>query len=367
MNILWFANNLLRKCLAIPRAKKHFIEMSNVIIFFWLFPFTLFAKSEPPNWIPKDAVEIKNAKKLLVSEGVAPEELKLGDLETGKTYFVRVHFVSMLDRPFKIVDIRSSCGCLVGAMKDVSVGARGNGEFIAMIRPEFTDTMYAKSLVVSTDVEVSFQVLLSARFKSSFVLEPSQSILNPDSERLEVKLKCVGNGKYKGISVQSKTGFTKVADCKKESGGESWIVTLHTARELFAAVNASRELVEALKVYDDETGKAICEVTLKLESGMKMLFKPSVIRMESRDQKWLSNALIFGSLEMTDTRPVLELRVSESKIVIPVSILSKEKNLCRCRIEMDSVKDLAGKSASGFLFVDGVRCGLVELIVFPKE
>ncbi len=338
-----------------------------IAVCFLLMTFRVIAQTELPNWIPKDAVEIKIETKLLVAEGIAPEELKLGDLQTGKAHFIRVPFVNMLDRPFKIVDIRSSCGCLVGAKKGETVETRGTGDFLALIKPELTDSAYAKSLTVSSDAGVSFQVLISARFKSPFELESKKITLDPDIENLELRLVRVGTEKFEKITVQSKTGFTKVVDLKKEARGDSWSVTLGIAKELFAAVNASRELSEVLKVYDEETGKSICELALNLESGMKLLCKPSPIQLENRDQRWVSKMLLFGTLDLAGSKPVLALSVRDREFEIPITILAKEKNLSRCRIEMDPLTYLFGESASGFVLVNDVRVGLIELLVFPKE
>ena len=100
---------------------------------------------------------------------------------------------------------------------------------------------------------------------------------------------------------------------------------------------------------------------------MKILCKPSTVRLESQDSAWSGNVLFFGKFDFDGSKPVLNLRVRNQTLSVPLKSISKTGPVSRFRIEMAPENELVGETATGFVIADGIRVGLIESLVFPKE
>ncbi|MEQ1824462.1 MAG: DUF1573 domain-containing protein [Pirellula sp.] len=252
-------------------------------------------RAELPPWVPKDAEEIKNDSLLLVSRGIDAEEIKLGTLLTGKKYFAIIKFVNMHDSADRIVEMKSSCGCMAGYRSDEEIPPKGKGFFVAALEPHTKAETFGKTLTIITKAGISVKVLLTAKFVSAFNLSQDRIVVNRSISNISLKLRPTEGFEVPStVGVKSITGFTSVAKFDKQGAKNEWELELVPSEATHSMIGVSRVLVESLMVFDLETKKPICELVCNLEDSNRFACKPSSLQVSKTDDKWRGQFLLLG-------------------------------------------------------------------------
>ena len=324
--------------------------------------------------IPFKGVEIVNDNTYLIADGIDPLEIELGRMQTGLEHFVKVHFKNMLDKPFKIADIKSSCGCVAAAKRTENVPSKKNGDFYIKIKPQFKESTFSKSVTVTTDAGLVFQVFLKGSFspKYSLVGDRVELVNARSNSRIRARLKLNElKESIREISLVSVTNFTRLVRLEpdKSKRGE-WEIELELMESASGVFHTSRELRESFLIREKGETVPSCEVTLAIENGQAVLCKPSTVSLTRSKAAGMveGELLLFGKQENLRKKMSLVLMTDETEVgQYPLIVSSESKNFCRVSIVLPNESKFAGLAIQGFIRADGVDVGSIVTIQFPKE
>ena len=254
-------------------------------------------ESPEQNWIKSGAVEIKVNEKLILSNDSEIQEVRLGELQLNKLYYLKVLFVNTLDRAVKIASIRSGCGCLSAINQAEIIDRNAESYFLVQIAKQQLASKFEKNFVVSFDNNSPLSILISATFIAPFELQTNRIQLTKDTTDFELRFTPTKFAPTPPFSIRSSSGFTRVRSQTRNERGDL-VVVCEVLEKTYSYLASSRSLSERLEFVSSEVeGAVILDAIIGRDSHDTFVCKPSRVKMKKVANEYVGRLIVFGDWE----------------------------------------------------------------------
>lgn len=291
------------------------------------------------------ATQLDLDQQFVIAENLPPDKISLGKIFTGTKYFAVLDFVNATNKPIQLVKIDTTCGCLVGHMRNRVIKQGERSDLAIALSPQNRAGPIARRVTIRTNTDVVWQILVTAEVVPRYKLTPQKILLFDPTERT-VNFTLTQSDEVqqcrRSLELKTLSSFINLPESLHiQTGTRATKVRGELTTEAFSNSSVG-PLMERILLIDKNSSKVLQEALVVIESQSKLAARPTTVLIQRTGTGWGSTFMLLGepkSISKVSGKIYLKLSIDGHRALeVPIEQSMRKDRLIKCRFSFGSAE-----------------------------